>query len=230
MKLLAAVALTFFLATGWAADAPAPAPMQALTGKVLEVKDVDMYTYLRLKTQNGEIWAAVSKAPVKVGSDVTIENSSVMTNFESKALKKTFDKIVFGNLAGPAAAGGDMAQQHAGVQPVADAGDIKVPKASGANAHTVAEIIGNATKLKDKTVVIHAKVVKFNPNILGKNWIHVRDGSGTAAANTNDILVTTNDLTKVGDVITVKGTVRTDKDLGSGYFYKVLVDDSTLQK
>ncbi|MBP6110656.1 MAG: hypothetical protein KA484_12410, partial [Rhodocyclaceae bacterium] len=69
-----------------------------------------------------------------------------------------------------------------------------------------------------------------NPGILGKNWIHLRDGSGSSADNTNDIIVTTSSETQVGNVITVKGVVRTDKDLGAGYSYKVLIEDATLQK
>ena len=63
-----------------------------------------------------------------------------------------------------------------------------------------------------------------------KNWIHLRDGSGSADAKTNDILVTTKDVTKIGEVVLVKGVVRTDVDLGSGYTYAVMVDEATLQK
>jgi hypothetical protein len=41
--------------------APAAAAPASITGKVLEVKDVETYTYLRLKTGKGEIWAAVGR-------------------------------------------------------------------------------------------------------------------------------------------------------------------------
>ena len=68
---------------------------------MLEVRDAAPYTYLRLKTGTGETWAAVTAAPVKKGEQVTIANAMVMENFESKSLKKTFDKIVFGTLADP---------------------------------------------------------------------------------------------------------------------------------
>ena len=82
----------------------------------------------------------------------------------------------------------------------------------------------------DKPVVIRAKVVKFNGGIMGKNWIHLRDGSGSAADNSNDILVTSKDEAKVGDVVIAKGIVKTDVDLGSGYAYKVLVEDVSFRK
>jgi len=217
-----------------AADASPPGANTTVKGKVLETKDVEPYTYLRLKTKDGEVWAAVGKSPVKVGSEVTIENASIMTNFESKTLKKTFDRIYFGSIAGAGTkaplAGGDMAAVHAGVAKPADVGEVKVAKATGPDARTVAEVVAKRTDLKDKTVVVRGKVVKFTPGVMDKNWIHLRDGTGSAADGTNDVVVTTKDETQIGAVVLVKGVVHTDKDLGSGYSYKVLIEEATLQK
>ena len=228
-----------FSTSAWAADkaasmlpaAPAAATAPAgtvVTGEVLEIKDVDSYTYLRLKTKDGETWAAVNTVAIKKGAKVTIENAMVMKNFESKALKKTFPSIVFGNLAG---AGQDGANPHAGAATakVVDTTPIKVAKATGANARTVADIVTKAAELKDKPVKVSGKVVKYNPEVMGKNWIHLRDGTGADADNSNDVLVTSQAQVKVGDVITVTGVVRTNKDFGSGYAYKVLIEDAKVQ-
>ncbi|MEY4140222.1 MAG: hypothetical protein RLZZ371_2404 [Pseudomonadota bacterium] len=215
--------------TAWAADPmPGKAPAQSsVTGEVLEIKDVDSYTYLRLKTKDGETWAAVTTAAVKKGATVTIENAMVMNNFESKTLKKTFPSIVFGSLGGAAAAAGTGAMgSKMAMASAADTTPIKVAKASGANAYTVADIVTKATQLKDKPVKVNGQVVKYNAGIMGKNWIHLRDGSGTAA--NNDVLVTTAAPAKVGDQVTVSGVVRNDKDFGAGYSYKVLIEDATL--
>lgn len=122
-----------------------------------------------------------------------------------------------------------LAMAQAGNAPAADPADAKVPKAGGPDARTVAEVNTRAAELKDKPVVIRARVVKYNPGIMGKNWVHLRDGSGSAIDHSNDILVTTQATTKVGDIVTVKGTVRTDRDFGAGYAYKVLVEDATFQ-
>jgi len=119
---------------------------------------------------------------------------------------------------------------HSGLGKAVDAGDVKVAKASGPDARTVAEIITKRAEIKDKSVVVRGKVVKFTPEVMGKNWIHLRDGSGSAADNTHDVLVTTKEQVKIGDVVVVKGVVRTDKDFGSGYSYNVLVEEATLQK
>jgi len=197
----------------------------SVKGEVLEVRDVESYTYLRLKTEEGETWAAVAKARVRLGSQITLENVMVMENFESKTLKKTFKTILFGSLAGAQSAtpGLGMATAHA-INTI-NVTDIHVSRAVGENARTVAEIVSKAVELKDKPVLVRGKIVKYNADIMGKNWLHLRDGS---AANA-DILVTTSGAAKLGDVVTVKGVVRNDKDFGAGYFYKVLIEDADLQ-
>ena len=132
--------------------------------------------------------------------------------------------------AKPPPSGGGLGAMHEGMAKPIEVTDVKVPKASGADARTVAEIVGGGSRLKNKPVVVRAKVVKFTPGVMNKNWLHVRDGSGSATDSTNDLVVTTKDETKVGDVVLVKGVVHTDVDLGSGYTYKVLVENATLQK
>ena len=228
MKLLLA-ALLFVNAGGWAAGTAAQA--RSVKGEVLEVREADPYTYLRLRTKEGEIWAAVNKAPATKGAQVTIENASVMTNFESKALKKTFDRIIFGTLAGAAAgaapASSDTSRMHQGTPQSPET--AKLPKAQGPDARTVAEIITKRVELKGKPVMVRGRVVKFTANVMGKNWVHLRDGSGSAKDGSNDILVTTKEQAQVGNVVVARGVVRTDVDLGSGYTYKVLIENVTLQ-
>ncbi|MFT3917566.1 MAG: nucleotide-binding protein [Anaeromyxobacteraceae bacterium] len=122
----------------------------------------------------------------------------------------------------------DMAAQHAAAANVPDVGDVKVDKATGADARTIAEVHAQRTALKDKAVSVRGKVVKFNEGIMGRNWLHLRDGTG--AANTNDLTVTTNEKVNVGDVVVVKGKVQVDKDFGTGHPYPVIVEDAKLGK
>jgi hypothetical protein len=237
MKALFSICLIFAAAFVNAAEKPAVAPPAAsvVKGEVLEVLDAESFTYFRLKTKDGEVWSAVSKAPIKVGSQVTVENATAMKDFKSKSLNRTFPLVMLGNLPGTVAgapvAGDSMAAAHAGVgaQKV-DVANVKVAKAKGANAKTVAEVLTKSAELKDKPVLVRGKIVKYNEGIMGKNWLHLRDGSGTDADKTNDILVTTLNDAKLGDVVTVKGVVHLDKDFGSGYAYKVLIEEATLQK
>ncbi len=71
-------------------------------GTVLERIDTGVYTYLRLKTKDGETWAAVNRAEVLVGMQVRILNAQPMDGFQSPTLKRTFEHIVFGSLELPA--------------------------------------------------------------------------------------------------------------------------------
>ncbi len=219
----------------------------SLTGTVLETLDAGPYIYLRMKTPKGETWAAVNKANVKNGSRVTIMNPIPMDGFESKTLNRKFDHIVFGSLAGasalnsPSLASGHgnpsatspqtIAKSHANVSNALEENDkIKVKKAEGRNGKTVAEIYSAKSSLKDASVEIRGKVVKYNPGIMGKNWIHIRDGSGSREGKNQDITVTTLDSAAVGDTVLVRGTVRLNMNFGAGYTYPVIVVDAKVSK
>ncbi len=243
-----------------AAEAGAHAPaFLTVSGLVEETLGGGDYTYMRLKTADGEIWAAVTRAGVKEGDKVTVVNAARMDGFESKTLNRKFEKIVFGTLAeegaaaapaaaakgapaGPPAAAShasqteaDMRQQMAARHAAAaagpaDVGKIDVRKAEGAQGKTVAELFAQRSELKDKEVAVRGKVVKFTPGVMGKNWIHLRDGSGSRQKKDDDVTVTTGDAAAIGDTILVKGTVRLDKDFGAGYTYTVLIEDAKVSK
>ena len=126
--------------------------------------------------------------------------------------------------SGDAASGGNKSTKtQAASEP------ITVEKAKGADAYTVSETHEMAGKLDKKTVAVRGKVVKVSRLIMGKNWVHLRDGSGDPGKGTNDLVVTTKDLPKVGDVVTAKGTLYKDKDFGSGYKYPVIVEGATVK-
>ena len=133
--------------------------------------------------------------------------------------------VAIGALAfGTAASGGSE-----GAKAPAASEPITVEKAKGADACTVSEAYENAGKLDKKTVVVQGKVVKVSKGIMGKNWVHLRDGSGDAGKGTNNLVVTTQDVPNVGAVVTAKGTLHKDKDFGAGYKYRVIVEEGTVK-
>lgn len=229
-----------------------PGAAAGLSGTVLETMDAAGYTYVKLKTASGETWAAVNQAKVEKGQTVTVLNPMPMDGFESKTLNRKFEHIVFGTLAGaggppaaPAAMGGmpggmasapaadpaAMGAPHAAAASGPEVTEkISVPKAEGADARTVAELFAQRTTLKGKAVTVRGKVVKVNNGIMGKNWIHLRDGSGSRGTKDDDLTVTTNDKVTVGDVVVVKGTVAVDRDFGAGYTYALVVEDAKAGK
>jgi uncharacterized protein YdeI (BOF family) len=119
--------------------------------------------------------------------------------------------------------------QHGGAS-AASVPVAKIEKSTAADGKTVADVVANKAALKDKTVTIRGQVVKVSNGILGKNWVHLQDGSGSPDKGNNDIVVTTKDEAAVGQVVQASGKVRTDVDIGSGYKYAVLVEEAKLRK
>jgi len=205
----------------------------AITGTLIERIAVSPYVYLRLKTATGEMWVAVLEAPLTVGAQVTVYNALLMEQFESKTLKRTFDRIYFGSLDAPGTQSTEMAgtgaePTTAGAPVPADAQVTPVAKATGADARTIAELWTQKDRLANTVVSVRGTVVKYNAAVMGKNWIHLQDGSGDAATGTHDITVTTLNAVAVGATVTITGTLRLNREVGAGYTYAVLVEDATV--
>jgi hypothetical protein len=210
-----------------------------ITGKVVETMNAGGYTYVCLEKGGTKTWVAVPEMKVTVGSNMAFQPGSVMPNFTSKTLNRTFDSIVFsgGPVAGGAgaknaSAGMPSDASHAGSKANVSGLDkgVKVEKATGADAYTVAEVYAKRAALDKKKVTVRGKVVKFSPGIMGKNWAHLQDGSGDQQNGTHNLVATTLDTVAVGDVVTVSGTFAKDRDFGAGYLYKAIIEDAKIQK
>jgi hypothetical protein len=209
---------------------PPPEPTEPHKGKVLQTMDSGGYTYVELRKKAGEkIWLAVPATQIPIGSQQTFSPGMIMYNFESKTLKRTFDQIVFSELVAPAKGkekkelSGSSPGSHGTVSPDVK---VKVKKATGKNAYTVAELFKNRAKLNKKQVVVRGKVVKVSSNIMGKNWIHLRDGSGSHATGDFNLVVTSKSVPAEGEVVLAKGTLYKDKDFGGGYKYEVIIENT----
>jgi hypothetical protein len=122
----------------------------------------------------------------------------------------------------PASAGAPgMATSHGaspGRAPESGAAATPVaPIAPPAGGLSIADVWAKRQALGGTRVSVRGKVVKVNNGILGRNWLHLQDGSGEGSAGTNDITVTTDAIVQLGDVVTVTGTLVLDKDFGAGY-------------
>ena len=116
-----------------------------------------------------------------------------------------------------------------GAQPTAAAA-ATAPRVTGVKpaegGYSVAALYEKGKDLAGQEVVVRGQVVKFNGGIMGKNWLHIQDGTG--AAPSNDLVVTSAGSAKVGDVVVVRGKLAADKDLGHGYKYAVIIEDATV--
>lgn len=211
----------------------APSQQQAgtpVTGKVVQTMDSGGYTYALVKMKEGKnVWVAVPQAKLTVGEVTAFRGGMEMTNFESKSLKRTFDKIIFSE----GVAGGEKSKQEAkspGSRGAVSKSDekIKVEKATGPNAYTVADLYRLKAKLDKKKVVVRGKVMKVSSGIMGKNWIHLQDGSGSPKKGTNNLVVTSQAAPVVGEVVTASGVLYKGKDFGGGYKYEVIVEQGEI--
>jgi len=215
--------------------------ISSLNGKVLETMDSSGYTYMLVQQAERKTWVAVKQTKVAVGDQVRVADGWMMKDFESKTLKRKFDWIVFAS--GVEINGKRVRPTGTALSPgtalppghpvLTNAPRVNVPievkpgtiqKAPG--GYTVAECYAQKKKLAGQTIQVRGMVVKFNSNIMGKNWAHIRDGTG--ADDANDLTITTAATVNPGDTIVAKGRLIRDKDFGSGYKYSVLLEDAVI--
>lgn len=108
--------------------------------------------------------------------------------------------------------------------------EISIPKAVGANGYTVEEVFSKAPSLAGKKIRIQGKVVKFSAGIMGKNWVHLQDGTGNPLQNFHDLVCTTDATPAVDSIVTMEGILAVDKDFGAGYKYTAIVEQASLIK
>jgi len=205
-----------------------------VAGTVRETFDSGGYTYVNIERQGEGIWVAAPSFKATVGQQMAFPYGDLMSNFKSKTLNRTFDKIIFtsGPVEMPGATGGRPAgpKSKGAGKTTADA-KVKVEKAAGQNAYTVSELFANNSKLHNKEVVVRGKVVKVSEGIMNTNWLHLQDGTGSAEKGDNDLVVTSDSaLPAVGDTVTVTGRLLKDKDFGYGYKYNVMIEKATVKK
>lgn len=229
---LVTIIITFIMSLSAYAGSPdsskMPADHQAMAGKaanmvygkVVQAMDVENYTYVEIDNGDKKYWAAGPKTDLKKGDMIAINTSMPFTDFESKSLNKKFKVIYFVSafITDQAGKPAEPTNPHANVQKTSGTEIIKgIKKAKGGK--TVAEVIKQRKQLAGKTVQLRGKVMKYTAKVMGRNWLHIQDSSGT-----QNLVVTTKQDVKKGDIVLVKGKVAVDKDLGYGYTYQVIVE------
>lgn len=94
------------------------------------------------------------------------------------------------------------------------------------NLKTVAALNQNKAALAGQTISAKGKVVKVNNGVMGRNFLHLQDGTGDASSN--DLVVTSKQTAKIGDEVTISGVVAVNRDFGSGYAYPLLIEEASI--
>jgi hypothetical protein len=231
----------------------------SVSGAVADSMNSGGYTYVLLKNDAGETWVAMPEQKVEKGQQMTLHIDMEMKNFHSATLNRDFASIVFSSgaqapaqAAKPDTAAASFAaavskEQAANQNPHGNAqalpqesagsagavmpfADIKVEKATGEGAVTVGEAFANAKKLNGQTVRLRGRVMKVSHAIMGRNWIHLQDGTGDPLHNTHDLVATSDAAPTVGEVVVVSGKLAADKDFGAGYRYAALIEEAKIEK
>lgn len=216
---------------------PSSAEEKSHTGIVTSTQTAGGYIYIKLDEQGKEIWLATMPINVSAGDKVEYKGGYIMKDFHSKTLNKTFDSILFvtrisvlnGNsLASKQPIQGDEYHKNLAKnkQTLSMPKSGEIEKAEGGK--TIKEIFSEKEELKDKVVTIRAKIMKVSKNILGKNWVTLQDGTGVLPDN--KLIAIALESVNIGDILIVEGTVKTNVNIGSGYRYKIILEDAKFTK
>ncbi len=226
-----------------------------VAGTIIETMNASGYTYMLVLSGAEKTWVAIPTTTVKKGAVINYYKGMLMKDFTSKTLNRTFDTIVFSsglaeknveadqrpaaNDSFTAAVKAEKATIKTAPAMETSAGsagaivpleEISIEKAPAANGYTVQEIFEKAKELAGKKVQVHGKVVKFNPLIMGKNWIHLQDGTGNPMKNSHDLVVTSGETVELNSIVTVEGILAAEKDFGAGYKYAVIIENASIIK
>jgi hypothetical protein len=94
--------------------------------------------------------------------------------------------------------------------------------------YSVEECFKGKKTLNGKKITIRGKVIKYNSGIMKRNWLHIADGSGLEGSN--DLIVTSTDTASLNDIVVVTGIIHYDIDIGSGYFFPVIIEEAKIKR
>jgi len=191
--------------------------------KVIDKIAVKNYDYLQVSENKNEFWIAVPTMQIDVGETVYFSKYMIMKDFKSSYNNRTFDEILFVDDARKSTTPDEMKKIHSKALAIEKEKIEIQPLADG---KTIEQIFSEKSSLKGKTVKVKGKVVKFNKQIMKRNWIHIQDGTGNE--NNYDLVITSDQDVKVGDIITAEGKLAIDKDFGAGYFFPVIIEEAKI--
>jgi len=202
--------------------------------KVEEVIQTSQYTYLKVSENGAESWIAVTRQEAAAGETYYYDKALEMKNFESKELKRSFETIYFVQEISKQPVASTEMQTPGNMSPANHTGKVPDGKKAGisvapaAGGVSIADLYKNRSNYSGKKVKVKGQVVKINEQVMGKNWIHIQDGTGST--DDFDLTITTQDGCKMDEVVTFEGTISLKKDFTHGYFYEVIMEDAALIK
>lgn len=193
-----------------------------------EVMQTSSYTYLLVQDGDKKHWLAVPKIEAEIGEIYYYQGGNEMKDFKSSQLNKTFDSVLFlGGIVNADPLANQKATSPTQVEKTSNKPNkLEIEIESINDGITIAELFSNRLSYAEKTVRIKGKVTQFSASIMGRNWIHLQDG--TDYEGNFDLVATSDMIFTEGDIVVIEGIITLDKDFGFGYFYDVIMEKSRL--
>jgi hypothetical protein len=199
---------------------------------VKEVLPTTRYVYLKVKEAQKEFWIATGKMDVKKGGTYFYRGGLLKTDFESEEHNRVFEKIYLVSNLVSKEDHTTLAKTESKSNSVTEKG---IAEKEDIPTHTekeiqhkgpvkIAELLKDPKRYEGHSVEINGTCVKTNPSIMGRNWLHLQDGS----KDDYDLVVTSNTLVPEGSNITVRAVVALNRDFGAGYTYELILENGTL--
>ncbi len=198
--------------------------------KVEEVLPTTRYVYLRVNEAGKSFWIATRKMEVAPGEEYFYQGGLLKTNFESQEYKRMFDTIyLVSNL---------VSRDHSKHINNASPSNMPTPNMDSKEdipMHSdqelvhkgtvrIAEVVNDPKKFEGHTIQIKGICTKINPNIMDRNWIHVKDGS----KDDYDLVITSDSYIPEGKEFTMRAVVHLNQDFGAGYAYDLILEHGVL--
>ncbi len=196
------------------------------TVKVKEVIQTSAYTYLLVTEGGADRWIAVSRMDAKENDVLYYNNGLEMVDFKSKELNRTFPNLLLVQVIsdGENDLPKRQMQQPKQVKPNDAAHSEHSSDIKSEGAVSLDELFTNKSNYNGKKVTVTGQVVKFNPAIMGKNWVHIVDNESKY-----DLTITTNEVVALDDNVTFEGIIILNKDFGAGYKYAIIMEEGVLK-
>ncbi|WP_321468543.1 hypothetical protein [Halarcobacter sp.] len=198
------------------------------TVKVLETKNAGAYTYIKVKENKDNYWVAITKSNIKIGQTITIHEQVWMKNFKSKALNKTFDKILFAQIPNKAISGSNnihnihgkmiKKKQDNQLKPNPTFNDNLIISNSKPIKTTISNLYTQKEKYKNKNVEIQGDVLQVSNKVMGNTWVKIYNGKDAVKFRSPN----EDEKVAIGDKVKVIGTINTNVDYGYGFKYEII--------
>ena len=189
--------------------------------EVIEVLNTSKYSYLRVSEDDKEpYWIASVRLDFQEGQKLLYEGGLLKTNFKSIEHDRIFDRVYLVSKIGLSNGEDITKAEQPDESPKTVSNTFEKPDQS--DIVDLSTIVNDPEQFEGKKVKVYGEVVKLNPNIMDRNWLHIKDGT----ADEFDFVLTTQSVIPLGHAMVFEGTISRNRDFGAGYTYDLIMENA----